>query len=284
MAEIESGAISIVAGTVSFVPVCNPLAYRYNARVGDRNLNRGLTPTTEPKEFEDHVANWLCPLLAQHEVLLDLHSFRGPGDAFALIGPENNNGDLEPFQHAELERALAARLGVGRVVDGWLGTYAQGVARRRERLTRAGVPAGDPDWKNADARYGVGTTEYMRSTGGAALTLECGQHEDPHAPEVAYRAILSTLAYLRVIAAPAPAGAATIEGLSIYDVVDKAFDDDKFSRIWVSFDLVSQGDLIGVRGDGTEVRADEDGRIIFPDENSAAGEEWFYLTRPNQRF
>jgi hypothetical protein len=37
----------------------------------------------------------------------------------------------------------------------------------------------------------------MRSTGGCALTLECGQHADPHAPDVGYRAILATLAHLR---------------------------------------------------------------------------------------
>jgi hypothetical protein len=34
-------------------------------------------------------------------------------------------------------------------------------------------------------RYGVGTTEYMRSAGGYALTLECGHHADPAAPDVA---------------------------------------------------------------------------------------------------
>ena len=37
----------------------------------------------------------------------------------------------------------------------------------------------------------------MRSIGGSALTLECGQHEDPAAPDVAYRAIVNTLAHLR---------------------------------------------------------------------------------------
>jgi hypothetical protein len=53
-------------------------------------------------------------------------------------------------------------------------------------------------------RYGMGTTEYMRSTGGYALTLECGQHLDPQAPEVAYTAIKNTLAFLKLIDAPEP--------------------------------------------------------------------------------
>jgi hypothetical protein len=46
-----------------------------------------------------------------------------------------------------------------------------------------------------DPRYGIGTTEYMRSVGGWGVTLECGRHDDPAAPEVGYRAILNTLAH-----------------------------------------------------------------------------------------
>jgi len=77
MDEIHSDAIEIVRGRVTFVPIANPNAYAKRERMGDRNLNRNLTPTSTPKDFEDHVANWLCPLLASHEALLDLHSTRG---------------------------------------------------------------------------------------------------------------------------------------------------------------------------------------------------------------
>ena len=169
----------------------NPLAYANQRRTGDRNLNRKLTPTETPREFEDHVANWLCPLLAAHEVLLDLHSFTAPGVPFVFMGPTDNAGPIEPFDRAAREEALAQRLGVGRAVDGWLTTYAGGVARRQAHAAK--FPEATLD---LDPRYGVGTTEYMRSIGGSALTLECGQHEDPAAPEVAYRAIVNTLAHL----------------------------------------------------------------------------------------
>ena len=36
IAEIESGQLNIVAGSVTFVPVTNPLAYARNQRMGDR--------------------------------------------------------------------------------------------------------------------------------------------------------------------------------------------------------------------------------------------------------
>jgi hypothetical protein len=32
-------------------------------------------PEGEPRRTSKTIANWLCPLLAQHDVLLDLHSF-----------------------------------------------------------------------------------------------------------------------------------------------------------------------------------------------------------------
>ncbi len=100
VAEIQSGALPIVRGRVTFVPVCNPLAYAKRERAGDRNLNRNLSPTRTPKDFEDHVANWLCPLMASHEALLDMLSTRGKTEGFALVGPEDNDGIIEPFKHA----------------------------------------------------------------------------------------------------------------------------------------------------------------------------------------
>ena len=139
VAELDAGTLTLVKGRVTFVPVTNPLAYAEKRRAGDRNLNRKLQPTATPREYEDHVANWLCPLLAEHEVLLDLHSFRAPGVPFVFIGPRDNAGPLEPFAQAACEEALALRLGVGRVVDGWLATYAAGnraTARARRRVPR----------------------------------------------------------------------------------------------------------------------------------------------------
>ncbi len=89
-------------------------------------------------------------------------------------------------------------------------------------------------------RYGVGTTEYMRTTGGYALTLECGQHLDPQAPEVAYRAIVNTLAFLELIEAPAPEPVPfdEMEALQMVAVHDKQDAGDAFVRAWASFDPV----------------------------------------------
>ncbi len=278
MEEIDSGALVVKAGSVTFVPVTNPLAYQLGQRSGDRNLNRNLFPNEDPQDFEDQIANWLCPLLARHDVLLDLHSFNAQSQPFCMVGPRNNQGSLQPFKHAAKERALARRLGVARFVDGWMATYGQGVQRRMKGSQAAEL--------ETVLRYGVGTTEFMRSTGGYALTLECGQHADPAAPDVAYRAIMNTLAFLKLIDAPEPEPIALdkMEYLSMEAVHDRLDANDQFSRVWSSFDRVAKGDLIGTRADGTLVTAEYDGKILFPDVNAKPNNEWFYMTRPGGDF
>ena len=272
--EIDSGKLAIRRGRVTFVPVTNPLAYAKRDRAGERNLNRNLTPTDTPKEFEDRIANWLCPLLAQHEALLDLHSTRAATEPFAMLGPRNNAGDVEPFKHSERERALAKRLGVKRFVEGWLSTYARGVKRRVAEAQVAGRAVGRG---NTDSRYGVGTTEYMRSVGGYSITLECGQHDDPSSAEVAYRAIRNALAFLGHTGDAPPAPVEKYEALRIHDVIDRAAAGDAFAREWSSFDPLGAGDVIGTRHDGTALRAEKHGRILFPDFKAEPGHEWYYL-------
>ncbi len=274
----DDGSLRLTAGSLTLVPVANPLAYRERRRAGDRNLNRKLAPTEAPHEYEDHVANWLCPLLEQHDVLLDLHSFNSPGVPFVFIGPQDNDGALEPFSHAAQEEALAVRLGVGRVVDGWLDTYAAGVTRRHEIAARLPDAALD-----LDPRYGVGTTEYMRSRGGWAVTLECGRHDDPGAPAVAWRAFLNTLAHLRLVDADAPPPVPDIQTLHLFEVIDRLDAGDSFTRSWTSFDPVAAGETIATRADGSALRAPVDGHVVFPNTGAAPGQEWFYLARTSAR-
>jgi hypothetical protein len=229
-----------------------------------------LLPTAAPRDSEDRIANLLCPWLAAHDVLLDLHSFRSPGEPFVMRGPADNDGALEPFAHHADETLLAEHLGPTRLVAGWMSAYAQGAARRRAR--------GLLD--DANPSYGIGTTEYMRSQGGYGVTLECGQHDDPRGPEVAYRAIKQTVALLQLAELPLAPPAPRFERLRLATVIDREHDDDRFARPWTSFDALRAGDLIATRADGTPVRAEHDGRIVFPDPSARPGHEWFYLAQP----
>ena len=278
VAALDRGELRITRGCVSFLPVTNPLAYERGQRMGERNLNRNLRPGAVPQDFEDRIANVLCPLLDAHDALLDLHSFQGQGEAFVMIGPTDNRGALEPFGHAADEERLARHLGVRRIVDGWLPVYEAGVARRRARAERIGTLL------DADPNYGVGTTEYMRSRGGWAMTLECGQHADPKAPDVAERAIRQTLALLGLAAdLPLQPPRTDHEVLRLVEVTDRLHADDRFVREWASFDAVKAGEPIAVRHDGHIVAAPADGRIVFPNAKAEPGHEWFYFAKPSGR-
>lgn len=279
LAELDSGALQITRGSVTFVPMANPLAYQKGQRAGDRNLNRNLRPNADPQDFEDRIAQVLCPLLAEHEVLLDLHSFHTAGEPFAMIGPTDNTGTLEPFAHAAEEEALALRLGPRRIVEGWLDTYATGVKNRLQRAS----PTDRAQMLSTDPSYGVGTTEYMRSQGGYAITLECGQHADPQSPEVAYRAIRNTLAHLKLVDEPAPPARSDIELLRLAEVTDRHHADDRFAREWASYDPVKAGEAIGTRADGTVLRAPSSGFIVFPNPAATPGNEWFYFALKSSR-
>ena len=277
--DLRSGQLKLLKGRVTLVPITNPLAYNRQQRNGDRNLNRNLTPTSSPVDFEDHVANWLCPLLAEHDVLLDLHSFQKGNRPFALFGPPDNQTELQPFSQARPERDLAFRLGVDRFLDGWLETYAEGVSRR----VRTAVEKGrNLQGLNTDSRYGMGTTEWMRATGGYAVTLECGQHEEESAPATAYNAILRTLVHLGLVEGEPIAPVKAFQHLSLVQVVDKENAEDAFVQAWSSFDAVKKGQPIGVRADGSSVLAERDAWIVFPNTAAQAGQEWFYLATQNK--
>ena len=68
--QIDRSEIEIARGSVTFVPVCNPLAYNQVRRMGDRNLNRRLQPKRPddptPQDNEDRIARVLCGWLAEH--------------------------------------------------------------------------------------------------------------------------------------------------------------------------------------------------------------------------
>ena len=262
--DFQTGRRVLLRGRLTLVPIANPLAFAQNTREGERNLNRRFLPREQPQDYEDRITRQLAPLLAQHEVLLDLHSFHTPGDPFAMVGPRNNSGAREPFARAAEEMALARALGAQQVVEGWLEVYDRAAGLRGEL----------PDDE------GIGTNEYMRSQGGYAVTIECGQHEDPEAIDVATRAIHGALAHLELAHVPAPprfAGPAA----RLKDVVLRESPADRLAQDWHSFDAVQAGDVIAHRADGTPVAAPYDGCVLFPHPEAEVGQELFYLAEPD---
>lgn len=300
LAEFAEGRRILHRGTLTFVPVANPVAWAAGRREGDRNLNRDFRPSLSPENVEDRIATRLGPILASHDVLVDLHTFSAPGEPFVFFGPADNQEELEPFRRSAEEERLAQAIGPRRLVYGWLAAYAKGVRRRQ----------------NGSISYGIGTTEYMRAHGGYAVTVECGQHLDPEAPAVARAAIDNALRLLDMggllpeegaapaschdhdappaaepspdfsrseFTPPADDQAARFELIELYDVFDRHATGDRFARDWRSFDRVAAGEPIAFRADGLPLTAPEDGYVVFPNPGTPPGREWFYFARPGRR-
>ena len=277
--RIQNQLVNITLGKVTFVPITNPLAAMRGTRNGDRNLNRAFYPKGPTRnDFEDELNNVLCPILEECDILLDLHSFLNGIKPFALIG--NTAGNEKAFVANEekvytSETHLVSALEVETVIANWSETYTRGVQNRRKR---DGVLS-PPFSLNYDEKYGDGTTEYARSKGALAITLECGQHEEVSAPLVGENAILNILRFLRMTdeRPNSVVNSRKVNYISLFDVIDKISHGDKFTKNWKTFMKIEKNEIIGISGQGKELRAPKDCFMVFPNQNAEPGQEWFYL-------
>ena len=263
------------------IPVSNPLAASLNTRNGERNLNRNFYPKSNPQDFEDHLNNVLCPILSNHEVILDLHSFKVGKHPFALIKSVDKDHSIELNFTGEIktvyEKTLAGWLGVSTVVGNWTETYERGVSRRVKEKSNDG---NFNKISNLDPKYGVGTTEFSREKGAIAVTLECGQHRDPMSEKFAFNAILGVLTGLGMIKSKTSKSKNDdVRYVSLFEVYDKQNISDFLLDQWKNFDFLKKDAEIASRKNGVRILAPEDCYILFPNKNATPGNEWFYLAR-----
>lgn len=259
ISEIEAGEIKLKAGSVSFIPVCNPRAFKENVRFIDRNLNRFLHEDIDEKfigqnRYEDKINPILCGAIRQADFLLDIHSYASKGGPFIFLGKDS----LE-------EQNFARDLGVNNFVFGWADAYAKN-------------DVADP--KESVSKESMGTTEYAREfgsngAGAKAITLECGQHLNDDNAEIGYKAILNAMRHLGIIE-----GENAKKTEQICCKMKSVFykkKSGKFTEAWQHFDEVKQGETLAIYDDEEEIKTIEDGIIILPKENSEINQEWFYF-------
>lgn len=245
IADIDAGTLVLKCGTLQLVPVTNPRAFEQNVRFVERNLNRYLYPKDEKRHYEDHLDPIVCEVLDATDVLLDLHSYTSQGGPFIFLDPKDPK-----------ELAFGTALGVSDFVCGWSDAFGDGQGSKESQ----------------------GTTEYARTRGALAVTLECGNHHNADAPDVGYRAILRGMAHLGMLDAGEPAAgssAATrcVRMKSVYRREDGAV----FAKPWRHYDPVAKGEAMARLKGGETLAAPEDGYIVLPKESADPGGEWFYF-------
>ncbi len=240
--EFQSGQLKLTRGSLTLVPICNPEAYKKDVRCIDENLNRVIVPHPHPQTYEQGLANEICELIKSHRLTLDLHSTHCIGDVpFAFCDYPD-----------EYNQKLISALDVDFVLEGWPEIYSQNTAIQD-----------------------CSTEQYAHVCSHTATTLECGYHKEPKAIEIAYRAILSTLAAFEMIDAPRPeAKKKTHIKLKSYVLKTK---EGKLCKNYKHLDPIKKGEQIAIYDDGEILAAPEDGFILLPNLNASLNTEWYYL-------
>ncbi len=240
--DINQKKIVIKKGRLVLVPVCNPLANKKGIRQIDENLNRVMKIWREPKTYEQKLANEICPLIKNCDMLLDLHS--------------THCRDDEPFAFCdclkEYNTKLIEVLGVNYVLEGWPEIYA-----------------------NQSIIEDFSTERTANDYGKAATTLECGYHKDKKAEDIAYDAIYNALICFGMIDGKLP-----FRDIKTHVVMKEFVIKEKEGVLVGNFkhlDKIKKGDVVAMYNDGEKLIAPDDGYILLPNHDAKIGAEWYYF-------
>lgn len=236
--EIEDGTIVLQSGSVTFVPIANPKAYESHVRYIDENLNRIFFKGYSGESYESSIVGELIRMIDGCDYLLDIHSYSYGKGAFTFQDREDPEYDR-----------FAASFGISPILTGWKQLHGEN----------------GPQTSN----------DYAFSAGKTAITIECGQHDDPEAITIAYDAIINALSYLGIIK---PRQENKDRRGRKVRLVTQVFKDEegRMAKDWQNMDPVKKGELIAVTESGKELTAPHDGYIIMPHHAQKIGEEWFY--------
>jgi succinylglutamate desuccinylase len=132
-----------------------------------------------------------------------------------------------------------------------------------------------------------GTTLHCATAKGLrAVTVECGQHDDPQTTDFAKAAALSTLVHHRLIqpldSAPNLGKESARETYSVFEVAIKKDEKFRFRKDFESFEQLDEGAVIGTHN-GNQVLTDRACSILFPTKPDAekVGAELYFLATRN---
>lgn len=237
--EIENNQIEIKTWSVTFIPVCNPEAYKQNKRYIDANLNRIFKPGYDTTSYESYLAEMVRWYIDQTDYMIDIHSLSWWDDVF-LFKSDYNDKDINIFAQAT---------GVEQVIK-WRDTVYK---QTQERTT----------------------DDYIRSIWKKGICIECWQHEDPNAPIIAYNAIINCMKHLQITAWEASYN----KKQYTYNMQKLYYKEQEgtFTQHRKHGDFIKAWTIIAIYNDDSEIIAKKDGYILLPKHRAKQWEERFYL-------
>ena len=239
--KLAEHEITLKKGRVTLMPCCNPEATLINKRFVDVNLNRIISTDLVEENFEAYEAK-LAPQIMSAidtcDAYIDLHSFTENMEPVTICIDNQN----------EQSQALAQVCGIKRIeCDSPL-------------LTKPGAQM---------------TIHYARHKHKPAVLVECGQHDDPHAVEIAYHAILNILVHFGMIE-----GKAATPIHHQFLVVRSAIYNDPGQKLifpLMEQDYIKAGDPLFKTEHGDIIHAHEGGLLFMRNPNTPEGEEYAYV-------
>ena len=120
MQDIEQWKINILNGRITFIPICNPIAFKQDTRYVEENLNRIIQKYKKVTSYESKLANILVDYIDSCDYILDLHSMPSSWKPFVFQ-------DVDTVETEE----FATSLWLEYIITGWPG------AKTIERWNRA---------------------------------------------------------------------------------------------------------------------------------------------------
>jgi predicted deacylase len=252
-AELTTNELQLARGTLYLIhgnPHATQLVERHSPDGVDLNrLFDYRFETSLPSSlwsYEHYRALELRPLLQAVDALLDLHSTTAPAPAFAIVSP------------LEASRAFAAHLGLEYVTEGWDGPGLLADRVVSAPLTRRGCPA---------------------------VSVECGQHADHTAAEVAYRCARRALDYLGMLASSPTADASPLASpstwLRLQAAVKRPSAGFRFVQPFTSMQRLAAGTVIG-RDEDLALTVNRPCYVIMPNDTVPVGEDMIYIAQRSE--
>ena len=239
VAELNSGKIKLLAGTLIVIPVCHEEAFAAGKRQIEENLNRVFCLHENPKTLEQRLANQIIPLIEKADYVLDIHSFHQPGQAVIFQ-------DYPTKECSALTSVLPAQY----KIVGW------------------------PDLYDA-AEDGYSTERFAHEHHMVGATFEAGFHEDPQSVSVAKQAALNVLRLLHMIEGEV-VREGSVQTIQMTDVIYKQ-KEGHFVRPMSNIELFRKGEPVVLLDDGGQIVMPDDGMVLLANEKAQINAEWFYV-------
>lgn len=225
------------------VPISNPKAFESNQRFVEENLNRVFNPDYDSTSYESTLAPIIRKYIDETEYMLDIHSLSWGDWVFLFKSNTSGIKEVDEFARASW---------IEQSISWWWELYEDNGLRT--------------------------TNDYANSVWVHWILIECWQHEDPDAKNVAYRAIINSMKHLWMIDWVVD----YVQTPMTFHLKELFYKPEEWllTKAWKHWDVIKAWTVVARdTSSGDEIIAQEDCIMVLPKHRAESWWEWFYLAK-----